>query len=125
MIGSLALILVSIVFAVAGQILLKSGMNQVAIVQTQQSVTPVQIVRTVVTTPTIVAGFLCYGLGAIFWLIVLSRVDLSFAYPMLALMYVLIPLSARIFLHEEISAGRWLGIGVVIVGVMILAYFGE
>ena len=120
---SFALILVSICFAVAGQLLLKTGMNQLGDLQASMSESAVRFVVTFVTTPSILAGFACYGFGAIFWVIVLSRVELSFAYPMLALMYVIIPLSAKFFLNEDIAPGRWLGIAIVIVGVAILARF--
>jgi multidrug transporter EmrE-like cation transporter len=121
---SIALILCSIALAVAAQLLLKTGMNQLNATAGQTN-GPVAYVLSLVRTPQIVIGFACYGLGAVFWLAVLSRVDLSFAYPMLALMYVLIPLTAKFFLAEEIQPGRWLGIAVVLVGVLILARFGE
>ena len=120
---SLGLVLCSICFAVAGQVLLKSGMNKLTSIL--NSGTPIlDVALQFVRTPPIVIGFLCYGFGAIFWLAVLARLDLSLAYPLLALMYVLIPLSARVFLNEEISQGRWVGIIIVIIGVAVLARFG-
>jgi drug/metabolite transporter (DMT)-like permease len=55
-------------------------------------------------------------------MIVLSRVNLSFAYPMIALTYVLVPLAAWLFLNEPaIPPIRWVGMCVIIVGVVLVA----
>lgn len=67
------------------------------------------------------AGFLIYGLSAVCWLWVLARAQLSFAYPILALTFpVVVALSVIIF-GEFISPLRWLGVGVIVVGVSLLA----
>jgi undecaprenyl phosphate-alpha-L-ara4N flippase subunit ArnE len=66
-------------------------------------------------------GLTFYVMGAAFWLMVLSKLDLSLAYPMLALTYVLIPLASQFILGEQVPALRWLGVGVIFVGVVIVA----
>ena len=124
MVVSIILILLSIVLGVAGELLLKSGITQVGPLELDTIQRIVHTSTTVITTPAIVVGFVCYGVAAVFWLLVLARFDLSYAYPMLALMYVLVPLAARVFLNESIPRGRWVGIILVIVGVVIVARFG-
>jgi drug/metabolite transporter (DMT)-like permease len=81
----------------------------------------VQTAFRVVTTPLVFSGLAFYGLGAAFWLIVLSQLDLSLAYPMLALTYILIPLAARFVLGEQVPTLRWFGIAIVFVGVVVVS----
>ena len=66
-------------------------------------------------------AFIIYGLSAICWLWVLSRAQLSFVYPILSLTFpIVVGLSALLF-SESISAMRWAGVGVIVVGVSVLA----
>ncbi len=66
-------------------------------------------------------GFVVYGLSAFWWLWVLSRVQLSIAYPMLSLTFpIVVGLSALLF-SESISPIRWIGVGVIALGVSLLA----
>ncbi len=66
-------------------------------------------------------AFIIYGLSAICWLWVLSRAQLSFAYPMLSLTFpIVVGLSAVLF-SESILAMRWAGVGVIVIGVSLLA----
>ena len=66
-------------------------------------------------------AFIIYGLSAICWLWVLSRAQLSFAYPMLSLTFpIVVGLSAVLF-SEAILPMRWAGVGVIVIGVSLLA----
>ncbi len=66
-------------------------------------------------------GFILYGLSAVCWLWVLSRAQLSFAYPILSLTFpIVVGLSAVLF-SESISPMRWTGVGVIVVGVSFLS----
>ena len=67
------------------------------------------------------AGFLIYGLSALCWLWVLARAQLSFAYPILALTFPVVVALSVIFFGEVISPLRWLGVGVIVAGVSLLA----
>jgi drug/metabolite transporter (DMT)-like permease len=67
------------------------------------------------------AGFLAYGLSSIMWLWVLSRAQLSYAYPILALTFpIVVGMSALLF-GESISLLRWMGVGLILCGVSLLA----
>ena len=58
------------------------------------------------------------------WLWALSKVDISFAYPFLALGYVLVSAMAWFWLGEELSTMRSLGMGIIIIGILVLAKAG-
>jgi drug/metabolite transporter (DMT)-like permease len=67
------------------------------------------------------AGFFAYGLSSITWLWVLARAQLSYAYPILALTFpIVVAMSAMLF-GESISLMRWLGVGLILCGVSLLA----
>jgi drug/metabolite transporter (DMT)-like permease len=123
MIGSFVLVFFSVLLGVAGELLLKTGMNKVGELKLGGVEAALHTAWRVATIPEIIVGFACYGIAAVLWLVVLSRLDLSYAYPLLALMYVLVPLSAKFFLHEEIPAGRWVGIMIILVGIVVVARY--
>ena len=115
------LVLIAVVISVLGQLSLKVAMNQVGAIDAESLARPMETLTRVFSTPLVWLGLSCYGVSALLWLVVLSRLDLSYAYLMLASMYVLIPLVSRLFLGERIPPMRWLGMGVVVLGVVIVA----
>ena len=120
---TLILVVLDVVMSVAGQLLLKKGMQSVGAIDTAFFSQPLLgLWRMFTTSPLVLVGLGLYGVGAVFWLIVLSRVNLSYAYPLIAMTYVLIPLSAWLFLHEPaIPPIRWVGMGIIIIGVVLVA----
>lgn len=121
---SLFLILASVTMGVSGQLCLKAGMDQVGVLSASSIGTIVQTAFRVLATPLVFLGLAFYALGAVFWLMVLAKLDLSLAYPMLALTYVLIPLGAQFVLGEQVPMLRWLGVGIIFVGVMVVSQTG-
>lgn len=121
MLKSLLLVLASVVCGVIGQVSLKSGMTQVGRIGGAQATYVLDTAWRVLTTPLVLFGLACYALGAVAWLVVLSRLDLSHAYPFLALNFVLITLASRLILGETVPPLRWLGVLVICCGVIIVA----
>jgi len=119
--SSLSLILISVVCGVCGQLALKTGMTQVGRIDAEALAQPVQVALRVLTSPLVVGGLCLYVLGAAFWLTVLSRVPLSFAYPILALSYAITPVLAWFLLGEDVPLVRWLGIVVICLGVVLVS----
>jgi undecaprenyl phosphate-alpha-L-ara4N flippase subunit ArnE len=62
----------------------------------------------------------CLGAGLLIWLLVLQRLDVGIAYPMLGLNFVLITLAGRYLFDEPVDAQHWLGIALILVGVFQL-----
>ncbi len=87
------LLLVAISLSVSGELLLKHGMNQVGVLSLQPGLILSGLARTF-SQPAIWGGFVLLFFGAIFWLAVISRVDLSLAYPMLSLGYVIVVIAS-------------------------------
>jgi drug/metabolite transporter (DMT)-like permease len=115
------LVLAAAIIAAGGQLSLKAGMNQVGAIDAASLARPLETFGRVFSNPLVWFGLACYGVGAILWLIVLSRLALSYAYLLLAAMYVLIPLVSWLVLGERIPPLRWLGMVVVVLGVLIVA----
>ena len=67
------------------------------------------------------AGLVVYGVSAIFWLWVLARAQLSFAYPILALTFPIVVGASAVLFSESIGPLRWIGVGMVMCGVSLLA----
>ncbi len=118
---SLPLILFSVLCGVAGQISLKVGMTQVGQIGSNALEHPLQIAVQVFTSPLVIVGLGLYGLGALSWLTVLSRVPLSFAYPLVALSYAFTPLLALVLLRENVPSLRWLGILTICLGAFLVS----
>jgi multidrug transporter EmrE-like cation transporter len=75
----------------------------------------------VATQLPILGGLACYGLSLVLWIMALSRTDVTVAYPMLSLGYVVAALGAWLFLGETVSPQRLLALAVIVVGVALLA----
>lgn len=114
------LIFVPIIIAAAGQIVLKLGMNKIGLVQLTRA-SLVAFLTKVITSPLVIFGLMLYGLSAFLWLIVLSREKLSFVYPMVAFSYVVTVVLSVLILKEEINFLRWLALGVICLGIFLIA----
>jgi multidrug transporter EmrE-like cation transporter len=117
---SLALILTGVTLNALAQLLLKMGVNSVGHFEfTRASVLPVGL--QLLTQWPILGGLACYAISVMVWILGLSRVEVSVAYPMLSLGYVLNAIGAWYWLGESLSAQRLIAIGVIMVGVVLLA----
>ena len=81
----------------------------------------VPYLRSVAMNPLVIGGFALYGLSSVLWLILLTRVELSWAYPMLAMGYIAVVFLSRIFFQEAVTATRFAGTVVVAVGVWLIS----
>jgi multidrug transporter EmrE-like cation transporter len=115
-----ALILCGVVLNAAAQLLLKAGTNSVGRFDfVARNVAPVGL--RLALEPRILGGVLCYVVSLVVWVMGLSRLDVSVAYPMLSLGYVLNAAAAWYFLGEALGPMRVAGIGLIIVGVFLIA----
>lgn len=119
--SQLPLILGTVSLVVCGQLLLKTGMRRVGVIDGERLRSPLRLVVDVVRTPAVVLGLGIYGASALAWIVVLSRTELSFAYPFLSLAYVIVTIAAMVLLGERFSARQWVGLVAVVAGVLLVA----
>ena len=118
------LILAVVTLVVAGQVLLKIGMNRVGEIGREQLGSPLALIGRLLRTPAVVGGLLLYAVSAAGWVYVLSRVELSYAYPFLALSYAAVTAIAVAVLKEPFTRAQWLGVLCVVLGVTTVAASG-
>ncbi len=111
------LLIIAIVLSTSGEVLLKAGVNRIGTI----TLAPGTLLRAFLQWQVLVGFVLLFG-GSLFWLAVLSRVHLSIAYPLLAMGYVLTTIWALVFLKEPVPASRWLGIGAICSGIVLVLY---
>ena len=118
--ASFALILAGVLLNAAAQLLLKAGTNALGVITPTIS-NALPLADSIATNPHFLGGFACYGVSVLVWILALSRVPVSIAYPMLSIGYVVNALAASYLFGEALTSGRWLGISCIIVGVVLLA----
>ena len=117
---SIALLVVSVVFAIAGQLTLKIAMQRFGRIGRGEVSTPRHTIVRGLKEPRLWAGMTLFGISAVFWIVVLSRIPLSVAYPFVGVSYVLIVAMSRFLLHEDVPPLRWVGVIVVATGIAIV-----
>ena len=113
-------ILTGICLNALAQLLLKAGTNAVGAIYLTTASDWASTGFKLAAQPPILGGLACYVLSVCVWVIGLSRVDVTIAYPLLSLGYILNAIGAWYFLGEEVSLQRLLAIGVIIVGIVLL-----
>jgi multidrug transporter EmrE-like cation transporter len=117
---SLFCILAGVALNATAQLLLKAGVNAVGHFEfTRANILPIGF--KLATQVPIVGGLACYVLSVGVWIIGLSRVDVSIAYPMLSLGYVVNAFAAWYLFGEMLSVQRLAGIAIILIGVIVLA----
>ena len=116
-----ALLVVSVTFNVTANILLKTGVVKTGGIAAETTNIIANILK-VATSPYIIAGLALYGLSFLIWLRVLTFNDLSRSYPIFAtIVFLMTTLGSIIFLKENITSIRVVGIAVMLTGIFIVA----
>lgn len=115
-----SLILLGVLLNTTAQLLLKAGMSQIG--QFEFNVANLMpIGLKVMANPPIITGLFMYVMSVGVWLLVLSRVQVSFAYPMLSIGYVVNAVAAYYLFGEPLTSMRLLGIFIIIAGVYLVS----
>ena len=123
MVSFLIIILVAATAAMA-HILLKMGMNEVGEINSESIKNPAALIGKLLTTRAVILAIPIYAVSNVGWLIVLSRLNLSVAYPFLASLYIFLPVLSIVFLSESLTVQHWVGILVIGIGVGIVLTAG-
>jgi multidrug transporter EmrE-like cation transporter len=117
---SFSLILTGVLLNACAQLLLKAGVRTMGTIQLNlHSITAAG--WRLAFDPHILGGLACYVVSVVVWILALSRVPVSVAYPMLSIGYVVNALAARALFGEAVSLTRLGGIGIIILGVFVVA----
>ena len=109
------LLLIAVLLGIIGQLLLKRGMSQRPDFQLRQ-------IWTLISDPSILAGFFSYGLSTLIYLQSLEILDLSLAYPTVSLGYVLVILLSKILFKEKVNLTRWIAVIIICAGVVLVGF---
>ena len=119
--ATFAFIMTGVLLNAAAQLLLKAGTNALGgAIHLTAGNWFATLVKVVSQLP-ILAGLACYGVSLVVWIMGLSRTDVTIAYPMLSLGYVVSAIGAWMFLGEVVPPQRMVALGVIVVGVVLLA----
>lgn len=126
---TVVLLVISIGLAIAGQLAMKAGMNDITgskginrDLKMEDFKKPFQLVGWMFKYGLwAVFGIALYAISALFWLVVLSRTSLSVAYPMVAAGYVVVVLYSRFVFNENVRPVAWVGLALIVIGVAITA----
>jgi drug/metabolite transporter (DMT)-like permease len=116
--SGLLLLFLDICLSVAAQLLLKAGMREIGAFELRADWWAyfLQLIH-----PLILVGLFLYGLATVIWIICLTKLDLSFAYPVATVQYFLIFLGAWHLFGEHIAWNRLVGIIIIFIGVIIIS----
>lgn len=113
--NTILLVTWSVVLSVTAQLSLRSGMSAHA------DLSGTALLVAALSTPGVWVGLGLYICATVSWLAVLSRIDLSVAYPLGSMNYVLVTLMAALVLGEEVNLLRWAGTLSILVGILVVA----
>jgi multidrug transporter EmrE-like cation transporter len=115
---TISLVLIAVVLNTAAQFVLKAGAQQLSQLA---GVHWTQLMLSAAFSPYIITGLALYFASFGLWIAVLAKLDVSVAYPLLSLGYVLAAVVAYVWLKEPITANKAIGIALVVAGVYFLA----
>ncbi len=118
--GAFALILTGVLLNAVAQLALKASVSDTGVISLDMQ-SLFSSAGSLATNLWLWVGLICYGISVIVWILALSRVDVSIAYPMLSIGYIVNAVAAWHLFDEPMNIGKIVGIGIIIVGVYILA----
>ena len=113
-------VLGAVLLNTVGQIVMKAGATSLASLNFSLSNLP-QVFLTILKSPLMMSALTLYGLSAVVWIMALSKMDLSQAYPMTSIGYILTALIGVMAFGEVITLNRLVGLGLILIGVLVLA----
>lgn len=119
MLKNFFMIVLTVLLNTGGQFLMKTGVNQIGAISLFDNF--LGTFFRAVTNWFVIAGFGLYAVSAALWIIILSRAELSWAFPMVSLSYVITALAAPVILHESFSYQRLFGIIIICAGVFLVS----
>lgn len=115
---TLGVILLSVLMNAVAQLVLSAALKGVTLIDTGS---PLKSALALALNPAILLALFVYGLSVLLWMYVLSKADVSLAYPFLGLGFVFVAVISYLFMSEPLNAQKMIGIVTVAIGIVILA----
>ena len=116
---SFSLLMSGVLLNAGAQLLLKAGTNSIGAFEfSRDNIIPIG--WKLATEPHIAGGLGCYVISVVVWVLALSRVEVSIAYPLLSVGYVVNAIAAWYLFGEAVTVMRLAGIGIIIIGVCVV-----
>lgn len=112
----------TVLFTVYGQLIIKHQVDQLVLPEGASMVT--FLVQSIFTRPLILSGFVAAFIASLSWMAALSRFELSFAYPFMAMNFVLVSGLSVVAFNDTVSTGKVLGLLCIVLGVLVVARSG-
>src|ERR1017187_1309014 len=122
MLKLLLILIVGLLFESTGVVLLKKGMTQIGDMNGYTAAEIFRVLKSGATNPQILLGVFFEALFFICLLILMSKSDISFLWPLTALSFVFATFAAIWFLGERVSAVRWVGVILIVIGAAFISY---
>ena len=103
------------------QVILKKGMNQQGIVDVKFTREAIFRMIKMYLNSIIIIGTLIYGFSIVLWTVVLSKIELSYAYPLASLNYPLVAFISTLVFKEKVPRMRWFAIAIIVIGVILVS----
>jgi len=118
-IAAMAFLMTGVLLNAGAQLLLKAGTNVLGVLTLTRDTWPDTLLQ-MATQRHFALGAACYVLSLFVWILGLSRVPVSIAYPLLSVGYIVNAIAAHYLFGEAVTVSRWLGIGFIVVGVWLV-----
>ena len=118
--AAFALLMTGVLLNAGAQLLLKAGTNALGVITLSRE-TWADTLSRMATQGHFILGAACYVLSLFVWILGLSRVPVSVAYPLLSVGYIVNAIAAHYLFGEDVGVTRWLGIGFIVIGVWLVA----
>ncbi len=118
--ATFALVLLGVLLNAGAQLLLKAGVRPLGSLSPSWATLVPTLLQVLAQWP-ILAGLGCYVVSVGVWIVALSRTEVSLAYPMLSLGYVVNALAAWWLFGEALNPARWAGMLLILGGVLVMA----
>lgn len=122
MLKLLVILLVGLVFESAGVVLLKKGIIEIGEMNGITATEIFRVAKAGAVNPQIILGIFFEALFFLCLVILMSKSDISFLWPMTALSFVFATFAAVIFLGESVSPMRWIGVILIVLGAAFISY---
>jgi len=115
----LLLVLLCVILGVVGQLSMKKGMNTIGVINLKDIFSA--RIFSILFQKYVLIGMILYVFGSLVWLVALSKEELSFLYPLIAIGYILTAILGKIFFDESLTLWRFFGILLICGGVYLIA----